>query len=304
MKCNLRIRNLLWRAQTQLGVSTATLSDILQLLPTDLDQVLIGRKELNIVQFSRLARFFNFSQETFFAGRLDFAVLAADFLKGTNPIPERYTRGAKSQIRAIKNIAKCLLRSHGEGPTNLFLRHFQISEAAWVDSDRPINVYFVEDALTLLRSWGLRVSQIEEIGKASTETAKGSEFAKRLSTYGSPKAMFENYIGEDIRLVEANNIYAISKLDEGECVFHSKENPELMEVFSGRAIGGKNRCHYRRGALAAATRYIGLPDSDVEETRCVHLGDEKCEFRVNFQWANFIWRQQIYETPRSPLPSN
>ncbi len=290
--CNHKIRDLLGNLHWQLAVPLSALSDIAQVQEADLVRVMNGTLELNVLQFSRIAQHFNFSLESFASSRIDLGTLASNLSGNHATIPEQYAIGARSQMRAIRNIANFIRSNHGLAALNVFTRHFQISQTALADPDRPVNAFLVEDSLSLVRSWGHGVDHIVDIGKASTEVARGSVFAKTLALYSNPKLMFEHYIAEHIRLVEGNNIYRISHISDTECIFTSENNPELLDIFSGKSIGGRNRCHYRSGALAAATRYIGLPDAEVTETQCIHLGDRLCEFHVNYQWAEFIWRRQ------------
>jgi hypothetical protein len=286
-----RMGSFIQRLQQYLAVSDEELAGVLEIPVARLASVFSGKEILNVAQFSRLSTKYQFSLEALDRGEVDLEALLQLRAGNAIHIPERYLIGARSRVRALRNIYHVVESIRGAEQAVLLLRRFQLGSDLFAEPERLVNVQLIEDALSFLRRHGVSSQAIRQMGTFSVREAQGSLFAEKMAQFSCPKEMYEGYLGDLVRLVEENNRYRLMNLSAHSCVVRSTENQDLLDLLKIRNAGGLNRCLYRQGALAAATRYLNLPDSDVKESSCVFRGDPCCEFEINFEFANLVQRK-------------
>lgn len=104
----------------------------------------------------------------------------------------------------------------------------------------------------------------------------------------TPAKVYEHMTVDLISFFERNCTYTLTDLDENSCILESRSNRDVAEALRVRHLGSIDGCLQKAGVLSSAPGYIGLPYAHVNESSCVHRGDDVCRFEVNFEKAN--WR--------------
>jgi hypothetical protein len=283
-----KLSQFLSQLQRQLPLSNEELCNILQITEAKLKGVLSEDKGLNSLEFLHLANKFKFSLDAFHLDQIDLAAICSHYKnRDTAAIPARYEHGALSKIRAIRNIMSYVQAHYGPSLAQDVFFYFNFSKNAWINPDRPINIYFVEDVLSYLRSRGLNDLDFIKIGEQTVQHAKRSSFGQLMSQYKTPSSLFEGYVYDHIQLIENNNAYRITRLNHTSCTIETLEIPDVLDTFKKKNVGGPERCIYRTGVISAATQFSHLPQVKVIQTECVHQGGRTCKYEVDYPWASF-----------------
>jgi predicted hydrocarbon binding protein len=188
------------------------------------------------------------------------------------------------------------MKAHGTKTALELIHHFDLDKRIFENTEQErVNHLFFEDIMGFLKTRGLSDSDVWFIGKNMIQFSRGSQFASELTSFGRPKEMLEFYLSLKLSSVEKNNEYVLHYLDDEKCILRSYEREECQDIFKRLHVGCENRCLYRAGALSAATQYLGLPSSQVTETKCVHRGDQFCQFEINYSFAEYCRKNKLVE---------
>lgn len=273
------------RLRATLGIEHSAWASVLRLTTKEYAKVLSGKKPLTVLSLFAISERFSLSIELMMQNRLDYAAVVEHQAGNLAYLPERYTVAAFSKRRTAVNFLGYIENTYGWRLRSEALRHFQMTEASFSDPDATINVQFLTDLMGFLRKRGLSDKDFFEIGAHSLVTNRKSLLGEALCKKKSPSQVYETMTVELISFFERNCSYRLARLTEDSCVLESHSNSDVASALRVKHLGSVDGCLQRAGILASAPGYIGLPRARVFELTCVHRGDSKCRFKVDFGQA-------------------
>jgi predicted hydrocarbon binding protein len=258
----------------------------LRISEDDYEGILSQKKEFSAVHLFHLTEKLWINPSDFEKGTVDFDSLlqARQGKKGLNP---RYTVAAKSRKHTVINSLNFVEHHRGPHLRTAVNRHFQIQDDFWTQGHMDqINIRFIGDLFKFLRDRGFTDRDFKHVGENSVLTLRGTEIGHAFSKCGSAAGLYEMLIGELITRFEENCSYKISSLSRDRCVLESISNAEVAEAFGSKHTGSRETCLVRVGIFSSLPTYIGLNPATVHETHCVHRGDRRCRFLIDYSLKN------------------
>jgi predicted hydrocarbon binding protein len=228
---------------------------------------------------------------------IDFGLLASRVRGDAGQFPERYVAGAFSRKRTSINILAYLEDFHSWEMRDQILRQFQMSEAALRDPNEWINVRFLSDLCEYLSKHGFSESALVAMGSYSLITNFDSNLGIEFRKLQSPSEVIENCFGPLVTLYDRNIDYKIAELHEECAVIEARSNRDVLDALKIREIGNTPYCQVKSGVFSSLVGYLGLPFARVEETSCVHRGDEYCRYEIIYEHA--AWQNKRNRFRRS-----
>lgn len=277
-----------------LDIKSEEICDILSISNNELLNIQHGKKELDAFQLLILAKHYNFPLEAFWSDTIDFNILRNRKYNDQNIVmPERYTIGAFSKKNNILPTLNYIERNYGWELKEDALEYLQIDKVFFQDIDAPVSLYLLTDLLDYLKRRGLKDQEIFNIGLESASTKENLILKQLLGKAKSPRELYEIYTHQVVHKVERNNLYRIVRLTNDYLIIDFLENPELLEILKTKHSGTPLRCINRQGLASVATKFLGVPPTQVTEIKCVHRGDPFCRMYLDFSGPNYHLKQKI-----------
>jgi hypothetical protein len=161
-----------------------------------------------------------------------------------------------------------------------------VTEAVFANPDEFINLRFNTDLCNYLSNNYGGNHLFYQMGAYSLvnfmHTPIGTAMAKAPSVKEAHPLFIEDIVA---RQWEKNVTYKILKLTDTLCIAEGIPNPDIADSLKTRHPGSASVCQTKVGIISAIPGYMGLPFSHAEEIKCVHRGDEKCVYEMDFEHA-------------------
>jgi predicted hydrocarbon binding protein len=218
--------------------------------------------------------------------RIDYQVVAARYNGDLAVLPERYQEGAGSRRRSSLNLLNATEELLGWRARMMAMRYLQVTEAVFADPDQLINLRFNTDLCEYLSKNYGENHLFYQMGAYSLVHNVNTPIGAYMASSPSVKEAHPRFIEEIVsRQWEKNYTYKILKLTDTLCVAEGVPNPDIADSLKVRHPGSVEVCQTKVGIISAIPGYMGLPFSHAEEIKCVHRGDEKCVYEMDFEHA-------------------
>jgi hypothetical protein len=221
-------------------------------------------------------------------GKIDYKTLRAHFNGDLKAIPERYSIAKFSKIRTSTHILDFVEKHLGWDAKKSIYNHFQINEAIVENDEEMVNFLLPSDICRYVgEKFKAPEIYLEKIGAHSAVVNKNSIVGKIVSTYESPKELYENMFTEAVhRLYDKNQTYRILKLTDQYCIVEPSFREEVKDLLQLKTPGNRFACHSIAGSISSLTGYMDLPYSKVTKIDCVHKGGCSCKYKIDFPLIN------------------
>lgn len=242
-----------------------------------------GTIELSETALLELSDFAELDPRAVLEGTVDFKALARHRAGDLGHIPEEFQAAARSRVRTSAHLLDFVEIGKGWRFRHKLLRRFQVTEAALSDPDRSISIRFLSRLCESLLSSGLTHEDLYQMGQYSVLTNSASEVGKKLKKLEGPKEVFEKVFTDLIgKYWDRNFDYRLLSLDSDQCVVEAAPSAEVADLLQQRLIGNSGTCASRGGTFSSLTGYLNLPLARVTETHCIHRGDPRCRYHIDF----------------------
>jgi hypothetical protein len=166
------------------------------------------------------------------------------------------------------------------------MRHLQVTESVFSNPDELINLRFNTDLCDYLcKNYG-GSALFQQMGAYSIISNMNAPFAQALALNTSVKDLHAHFIeGVLANHWEQNCRYRILKMTNTSLIAESIPNPDVAVALKTRHPGSALVCQTKVGIVSSVPGYLDLPFSHAEEISCVHRGDERCIYEVNFEFS-------------------
>lgn len=286
---------LLQTLRDEVELSGAQLARCLNTSPQNLWDIITGQKELSALELVSLSTSLNFSLDALSEGKVDLNIIKNQFHGCGSKVSKKYQIGAFSKKSTISNLVIYVENNFGTPIANGLKLFFQINDSIFQSSEVDrVNYLFFEDAIKFLKSRGMSSSHVRAIGNHMVPFTLGSAFSEKMSSFFSLSELYEVYLSDLLNEVEQNNSYNLVYHNAFKSVLRSSERESALETFKIKNLGNKDRCEFRAGILETAPYYIGHSKANVTHSKCVHDGEDFCEFIIDYTYSAPINKQVIH----------
>jgi hypothetical protein len=271
------------RLREGLGIDPPLWCEILDVSTADYVRILEGTQPLSLLSLEALASYLDLSLDLILAGQLDYAALCARIRGDAAALPERYMQGAFSKRRTSINLLAYVEHAFGWPAVKRVLRRLQVHEAAFANPDELISLRFLEETCALLKEMGVDSQGFREMGSYSVVTNRDGSLGQLMAQAGSQRDLYSIMIEDaSSRFYDTNFTYSLGRLSDEGCVIAARPTAEACDALGTRLPGSPEICLSKQGVFSSAAGYIGIPNLRVTEPRCIHRGDARCEYHVEF----------------------
>lgn len=262
--------------------------DLLGVTWKEYNQFKAGMRPLPTGVFERIARRFDLDCEGLMRSQVDFRQLALQLEEGgSQGLPEAYRIGAHGRCRTSIAAVDYLEDRHGWRLRLDALRGLKVPESALTDPFARISIRFVADLLQYLSKRQFRAKDFFAMGAYSYIGNRHSLVARIFNGMRSPAELYDFFFHCSLSLFENNCHYTLKILNDERIVFEQRSNPVVAEELRVRHVGSSRVCDLKSGFFSVLPMYLELSPAQVVHSRCVHRGDDVCEFDVDFSRAHF-----------------
>lgn len=266
-----------------LKLSKSNWASYLEVKPSEYERLLKQQKAFSALSLFRLCERLDLNVSAFQTGSIDYEAVYQLHRGNTAYINPKYLVAAYSKKFSMINMLNFVERRRGPCLRTSLSRNFQISEEFWKnDFSGSINYRLITEALSYLQGRGFAPEDFHAMGVHSGNTLRGSEIGNRLGSCRRTKDVYDLLFSEVIFKMEHNCNYKLSGLTAQGCTVEMRSHPEVAEAFQVKHLGNLASCDVKRGILAAMPTFMGESLSNVRETQCVHRGDARCRFKLDF----------------------
>jgi len=270
------------RVQATLNLSTSEMAELLEMSEKLFLRFRNERRTISLYSALAFATRMNLTLSALYANRIDFGILARHYFGDTNYLPKRYTIGAFSKKRTVVNFLNYVQSARGTAFRLELLRHFQLTEAAFSDTESPINILFLTELLEFLRTSGFDDEDFFHIGTNTYFTNRESPIALALSSLKTCESLFERINSELFVHFDRNTHYRLIRLEKDGCIKEATPNEEVCDLLKITKPGNRDGCIQKAGTISMLPVYLGFSPAQVMETSCIHEGDSSCRFEVSY----------------------
>ncbi len=279
------------------GQSRRDWLDLLALTSRQYQAFVLGEKSLSRSSLNRLAAKIDVDPDEILAGELDFRDLCLHFSQRGSELPDRYRVASFGRRRTTITSLDFVEEHFGWNVRHQTLRHFKLGEGALALPMAPISSRFPTDLCEYLaRAHGLGLADFFRMGAHSQKANLGTLIDDVFSRSRGPRELYETFFGDMMKFFEQNSIYSIRSLGDEHCQVEMASQPDVSAALGVTHLGSEAICRLKSGIFISAMGYLDLPYAQVEETRCVHLGDDVCRFEIDFSLAAQAWEVKITQT--------
>lgn len=280
------IWNTIARIQSVLNLSDADFAELLEVTEKEFWKLRATWASLSSFQCMKLARNLGITFEAFLTGNIDYLALSKQFNGDVDSLPEKYLVAAYSKRRTLKYILKFLTDHFGPDFKSMLLRRFQVSEAALLAEDKPINLRLSTDLLTFILDNIGNPDLVREVGRKSYRGLKDGEFGKLALAARNVPELFELALGHDgliSKFLEKNFVYRIDSMSDDEWrIIAEPVRHEVIEEIGKEHAFARAGCLIREGFMSGLPQYLGLHSLRTRTTKCVSQGDTHMLIHVEF----------------------
>ncbi len=265
-----------------LDISASSFSELMNVSAKEYKSIVNLKDDLPIDSFYLLCDHLKINGDALVNNKIDYSTLHSQFHGKTISVPEKFKVGAYSRRRTIINYLEYIEANCGYDLRYSLLKYLQMTEAAFVNPDKKININCFTEILTFLRKLNFKDNDILRVGGHFLNIHKETAIGKTLSVQNSYRDIYECFFNELINLHEQNCTYFLHKFTDSSCVVDCITNHEVADALKTNKIGSIDVCNYKRGVLMILPLFIGLPIATVGEIKCMHKGDVFCRFEIKY----------------------
>lgn len=269
-----------------LGWSDKDLADSLELTETRYRSLQQKGVIPSVHSIGSLSKRVGLSFDAIMLGQIDYKILKDRANGHLMSLPERFEVGAASAFskrRTSINLLLFIENVYGWEVKKSILDHFQITDAAFQNPEENISFQFPTDLSEFMVRRGYPKSIFKRMGAYSSIVNRNTPLGQKISSFSTAIALHEGMFGDVIgKFYEKNCVYKIIKLDERECWVEATPSEELKEALKTNLPGNPHVCMIRGGSFASMTQYLGSSLSEVHESECIHRGDSRCLYKIQY----------------------
>lgn len=216
------------------------------------------------------------------SGAVDFSDLSIRLEDDDVVMPEKYRKAAYSRKRSLLSAFDYLEKTYGWRLRLDIQQKFGVPERQLQNAFETISIRFITDMCQYLKRRSFAPSDFHAMGSYAFEGNRNTVVAKLFGQMRSPAEAFEFLFGDALKLYEQNCEYKIVRLDRHHAVIDMISNPHVAAETGVRHLGNEHTCHFKGGIIASTPRYLGLPEATVTHTTCVHRGDSRCRYEIEY----------------------
>lgn len=237
-----------------------------------------------------LADTLKLSPEAIVSGKIDYRTLEISDPTASDALPEIYAHGAFSRRRTSSQLLDFLEVHYGWRMRSQILKHFGLNERIVAVPDGAISIRFLTDLCCYLIDHGFSEDALFKMGQYSVIANYASPLGRKFRESDGPKSLIESTFTEIVnQFFDKNFLYKLIELNDTSCTVEARLNPEASDTSKSGTIGSVLSCKTRGGTFSSLFGYLDLPYAKVTEKTCVHRGDPRCRYEIDFglaQWCN------------------
>jgi len=214
----------------------------------------------------------NFCYQTaqnFYAGKLD-------------SIPLKYQSYDSSKMRTVSNIFDFIKDEYGKARALSIAHKLQISQPLLEQSEQRISGIILMDIYQELINLKCPLSKFYDLGTRAAEKYKQFFLEKYISKDDSPAKVYIGAIEGLAQIVEKNLLYQIERINGKNLIFSAQTRTETREMLKISNFGSLPHCYNIMGWYSEFLTYTGQHQAEITKLSCVHQGDSKCLYRVDY----------------------
>jgi hypothetical protein len=145
---------------------------------------------------------------------------------------------------------------------------------------------FITDLCSYLERRQFKARDFVSMGAYSFVSNSNSVVGKLFSEMPNSAAAYDFFFNSLLKLFEQNCTYSITRMGRNDLTVDYLTNPDVAAESGIRHLGSEHVCQLKIGFISVIPRYLGLPDSAITKTACVHCGDPVCRLEIDFSEAN------------------
>jgi hypothetical protein len=276
------------RIRVQLQLNSDEWTDTLAMQPSAYRTAIDSGVGLTETHVENLADALDLDPEAILNATLDFQALEAHRKGNVDYIPTRYSQVAFSKRRTSNYILEFVEREYGWRKKLEILRKLQVTESALQNTEGWINIRFLQDVCHSIVDLTGNPNILQHVGEYSYVANRFSPIGKIYRSLSGPKELFEATFPELAgKYYDKNTHYRLLKLTDTDSILEATANPEVAEGLKTKRVGSPGVCAQKIGVLASFMGYLNLPFAKVEHPSCIHRGDQRCLFSVDFSDAAY-----------------
>jgi hypothetical protein len=286
---NSQIKSTLEQIKDTLQISEDEWLDILKVTQVEYSQFLSSQKSLPLSSVIRVADNFELSLTAMMDNKVDYRVLLGRFHENVTLIPKKYLHYAFSRYQTVSVMLDYIEKTLGSFARGMAIRYFQIPEVLLADDQGSINCLFFIDFFDYLnRTYKLTPEFFLAMGRHSTSHHKNRSLGLFFKNARKIREIYELMFGSLLPLYEQNCQYKILSMIQSKYLIQCHEKKDLAAALKIEHVGNIHFCLWKIGVFSSATGFIGLPNCQVKEKKCVHLGDSYCLFEIDVSHLNHL----------------
>lgn len=253
----------------------------LDFTPDELEDFLRGKKEINALQFFNLAKILNFSIKAFFEDKIDIEAIKKHNTGDKTHIPKEYQTEIGTKHFILSLSLEYIEIDLGPKYKQNVINYLQLPTI--YDPSKEIGSKVSDDLNQYLDSLGYTKNDYQNLGYFC--------ISRIMQTFFPDKSKFPPTLNEYLvwffeavmpKWVEKNCLYKTTIMEEGHIEYVAELNPLLKDKFAKENIGNENQCYKKAGGTKALLDYYTPNQAVVTHPKCLHRGDDKCLFSINF----------------------
>lgn len=244
------------------------------------------RKEPSISSTIELTKNLNIGFDSLILCQFDEKTLERHFYGEKDHLPEKYRVGAFSKRITVVPLLNFIQDHFGLQDRSLILREFQLTNAAFLDPNAPINLRFAIDLGNYVLKYQNNPDLLVEMGKYSVSTHKNTIISQLLTEESSLPLVFEKMATEITpKMIESNYQWRIESSSDQILRIRGTPSLDLQNYHPKEYVFSQVACLIRSGVIGSIPSYLNLPSLPVKKTACISQGDPHCRFEVNLEPA-------------------
>lgn len=214
--------------------------------------------------------------------RVDFSDLTMRLEASHAVMPERYSKAAYSRKRSLLSAFDYLEKTYGWRLRLDIQQKFGVPERDLRDAFEPISIRFITDVCAYLKRRSFSTADFQAMGAYAFDGNRNSVLAKVFGQTRNSAETFELLFGDARNLYEQNCDYKILSLESHRVLVEMNSNPHVAAETGVRHLGNEATCLFKGGIFSTTPMFIGLPAATVTHTTCVHRGDSRCRYEIEY----------------------
>lgn len=264
------------------GIEFAELLDTFRMTALEYASLRKTSSPIPLNSLMAFAERFGITLETLLNNEVDLSLIKTEKPKAL-VIRERYAKNGYSKCITVKNLLEYIEKNYGTARKLHVLKHFQVSEEALKDPERPINLKFAVDIGKYFMKYFQSAEAVRGMGRQSAVTNQNAPFAAQLREAKNPAQLYE-VMFEDIvpKKMEKNYKWSVDAAGEDYLYLKGVADKHVVEVLGEEDVYGDVAMLFREGFFSSIPLYVGGEVAKVEKLKSAFHGDAHDLFKVRF----------------------